>query len=211
MNHENIVKLYDYGETDELYYIIMEFVSYHTLANQIKTEAPFNMDFTQNIIGQTAQALDYAHGLGVIHRDVKPSNLLLRSPINGADYPQPVLTDFGIAKVEAPKTSWARTGFVGSFDYISPEQIQASDDVDCRTDIYSLGVLAFQMLAGELPFIADTHAATLIAHIQQPPPNLLAYNAAVPDRAAYAIMKAMAKDPQDRFESAASFAQALGA
>jgi tRNA A-37 threonylcarbamoyl transferase component Bud32 len=209
MDHDNIVKLYDYGETDDLYYIIMEFVSYHTLANQMKTAAPFDLDFTQHIICQTAQALDYAHNLGVIHRDVKPSNLLLRSSVKGTPYPQPVLSDFGIAKAEAPTTGWRRTGFVGSFDYISPEQIRASDDVDCRTDIYSLGVLAFQMLAGELPFSAETHAAMLIAHIQQPPPNLLAYNADVPDRTAYAIMRAMAKDPADRFADAASFAQAL--
>jgi hypothetical protein len=209
MDHKNIVKLYDYGETKELYYIIMEFVSYHTLAAWIKTDAPFGLDFTQHIICQTAQALDYAHKLGVIHRDVKPSNLLLRSPMKGENFPQPVLTDFGIAKVNTPKTGWRRTGFVGSFDYISPEQIRASDDVDYRTDIYSLGVLAFQMLSGQLPFPADTHAATLIAHIQQPPPNLLAYNPDIPDRTAYAIMRAMAKDPQDRFDNAVTFAEAL--
>jgi hypothetical protein len=209
MDHENIVKLYDYGEADVLYYIIMEFVSYHTLANQIKTQAPFSLGFTQYIIHQTAQALDYAHQQGIIHRDVKPSNILLRSPKNGEGYPQPVLTDFGIAKVITPRTSWRKTGFVGSFDYISPEQIRASDDVDCRTDIYSLGVLAFQMLSGQLPFAADTHAATLIAHIQQPPPNLLAYNPDIPDHTAYAIMKAMAKNPQDRFENAVTFAQVL--
>jgi tRNA A-37 threonylcarbamoyl transferase component Bud32 len=209
LDHPNIIKLIDYGESREMFYLIMEFVSYQTLATHIKGHAPLSLDFTREIIRQTSLGLDYAHQNGIIHRDIKPSNLLLRLPQAGNQYPQPVITDFGIAKMDG-QTRWGRRhGFVGSFGYISPEQIQVADNVDQRTDIYSLGVITFQMLTGRLPFAADSRAGTLIAHLQQPPPNILAFIPELPDSIAFAIRKAMAKDPQDRFTRASEFAQAL--
>jgi tRNA A-37 threonylcarbamoyl transferase component Bud32 len=209
LDHPNIIKLIDYGETREMFYLIMEFVSYQTLATQIKSNAPLSLDYTREIIRQTAQGLDYAHQNGIIHRDIKPSNLLLRPPVGGKKVHQPVITDFGIAKIDGQSRWRQRRGFLGSFGYISPEQIQASDKVDQRTDIYSLGVITFQMLTGHLPFEAVSRAGTLIAHLQQPPPNILAYIPEIPDSIAFAIRKAMAKDPQDRFGRAEQFAEAL--
>jgi tRNA A-37 threonylcarbamoyl transferase component Bud32 len=209
LEHPNIIKLYDYGETRELFYIIMEFISYQTLATQIASNAPLDLEFTRHIIQQTAQGLDYAHKRGIIHRDVKPANLLLRDSGPEDPLPQPVITDFGIAKTNQQHIWRQRRGFVGSYDYISPEQIQASEGVDHRTDIYSLGVIAFQMLTGKLPFPGESRAEILIAHLQRPAPNILAYNPEIPDQVAFAIRKAMAKNPQDRFESAGHFALAL--
>jgi serine/threonine-protein kinase len=161
------------------------------------------------MILQTTQALDYAHEKGIIHRDIKPSNLLLRPPSSGQAFPQPVLTDFGIAKSTHPSIWQPRRGFLGTVDYISPEQIRASEDVDHRTDIYSLGVMAFQLLSGRLPFQAGTRAEVLLAHLRQPAPNILAYNPELPDKIAFAIRKALAKDPNDRFDRAGDFSQAL--
>jgi tRNA A-37 threonylcarbamoyl transferase component Bud32 len=209
MEHANIIKLIDFGETGKYFYIVMEFISYQTLDTQIKTNAPLSLDFTRHIIHQAAQALDYAHQRGIIHRDIKPSNLLLREPAPGEIYPQPVITDFGIAKTNQKQRIRRHGGFVGTLDYISPEQIRASDHVDHRTDIYSLGIIAFQMLTGKLPFQSDTRAGTLIAHLHQPAPNILAYNPELPDQTAFAILKAMTKHPQDRFDQAIQFAQAL--
>jgi serine/threonine-protein kinase len=209
MDHDNIVKLLDYGETGELNYLIMEFISYQSLANRINSDAPLSLEYTSHIIGQTAQALDYAHQLGIIHRDIKPSNVLLRPSASTEQFPQPVLTDFGIAMIEIQSGKEFQDGLVGSLDYISPEQIQASEIIDHRADIYSLGVMAFQMLSGQLPFQTGNRAATLIAHIQQPAPNILAFEPNLPDKVAFAILKAMSKKPDDRFGRASDFAQAL--
>ncbi|MEN8240997.1 MAG: serine/threonine-protein kinase [Chloroflexota bacterium] len=209
LEHDNIVKLFDYGETDDLIYMIMEFISYQSLANQIKTEAPLSLKYTHQIITQIACALDYIHQQGTIHRDIKPSNILLR-PAQSKDHPpQAVLTDFGIAKTSTQSEQLRNQGFIGSLDYISPEQIQAAVNLDQRADIYSLGVMTFQMLAGNLPFQTKNRAATLIAHIQQPVPNILAYNPGLPDKVAFSIVKAMSKNPTDRFDRASDFAEAL--
>ena len=209
LEHNNIIKLIDYGETGELNYMILEFISNHTLANQISTHAPLNLKFTHSMIDQISQALDYAHQLGIIHRDIKPSNVLLRPPSEENRIPQPVLTDFGVAKADSQHNQSRKGGFVGSLDYISPEQIQASDQLDHRADIYSLGVMTFQMLTGQLPFHSNNRAATLIAHIRQPAPNILAYNPELPDKVAFAVLKAMSKNPEDRFNRASDFALAI--
>jgi len=207
LDHPNIVKLYDFGDTDGHLFMVMEFIPGDSLDAHFASYGPLPIDQFQQILKELASAIDYAHSQGVIHRDIKPSNVLLRNSHKGPLHP--VLTDFGIAKMIASTTEITQTGILGTFDFISPEQIQASSQVDGRTDIYSLGVLSFQLLTGQLPFQTRSWGATLIAHLQQPPPDPRLLRPEVTSRQAKAILRSLEKFPQNRFASAAEFSQAM--
>ena len=164
----------------------------------------------QHLVVDICKALDYAHKKGVIHRDIKPSNILLR-PVHrlGEIFHEPVLTDFGIAKMAAANNQITVAEIVGTLDYIAPEQIKASATVDHRADIYALGIMTFQMLTGRLPFPTRNPSATLISHLQHPPPNPQNFHPFIPDHIAQAIHKALEKEPDKRFASAGDFAEAI--
>jgi tRNA A-37 threonylcarbamoyl transferase component Bud32 len=206
LKHPNIVQVYDYFESDEICYIVMEYISGLNLSELIKHAGPLDIKLIQNLVGGIAKALDYAHNQGVVHRDIKPSNVMLR-PSNRAV--EPVLTDFGIAKLAASGTQITQTEIIGTLDYIAPEQIQAASTVDRRADIYALGIVVFQMLTGRLPFPTHNPGATLIGHLQHPPPNLQDIVPDIPDHIAQATKKALQKAPINRFASAGDFAAAL--
>jgi len=217
LHHSNIVQLIDYGSLDGVPYMVMEYLAGQSLSDLIRSRAPLSLDDTQCLIQDVAGALDYAHAQGVIHRDVKPSNVILQ-PITtaGAGESVPtrgeraVLTDFGIAKLIGGATHLTQTGFVGTFDYIAPEQIQNSPNVDGRADIYSLAVMAYQLLTGQLPFTGLSVGAVLIAHMQQPAPNIQTMRRDLSMMTAATIQRALEKDPQWRYPTAGEFANALG-
>ncbi len=203
LQHPHIVKVFDFGEQDGAPYMVMEFIGSGDLGGYLKRKGRLSLAEAQPIVTGDAGALDYAHAQGLVHRDIKPSNVML-------DGARPVLTDFGIAKIIGGQTRVTQTGgMLGTFDYIAPEQIQGAANVDGRADVYAFGVMAYQMLTGELPFKQQNPGALLIAHLTQPPPNP---RDLVPDlsrEAAHAIQRAMAKSPGERFATAGELAAAL--
>ena len=207
LDHPNIVHVTDFGEERGLYYIAMEMLSGPDLSRLIKEEKRISLDNTVGLLRGVADALDYAHMNGLVHRDIKPSNIMLDS----SNIPsRSVLTDFGIAKMIDAHTRITNTaGMLGTFDYMAPEQIQASADVDGHADIYALGVMTYQMLTGHLPFERPDTGSILLAHMSAPPPDVRELVSDIPRAAARAIQQAMAKNIQDRFSSAKEFVAAL--
>ncbi|MCB0119140.1 MAG: serine/threonine protein kinase [Anaerolineales bacterium] len=207
LDHPNIVHVTDFGEERGLYYIAMEMLSGPDLSRLIKEEKRISLDNTVGLLRGIADALDYAHMNGLVHRDIKPSNIMLDSSTIPS---RSVLTDFGIAKMIDAHTRITNTaGMLGTFDYMAPEQIQASADVDGHADIYALGVMTYQMLTGHLPFERPDTGAILLAHMSAPPPDARELVSDIPRAAARAIQQAMAKNIQDRFSSAKEFVAAL--
>jgi serine/threonine protein kinase len=200
LDHPNIVTVFDVGEEDGIPYFTMQYVD-QTLQDWVQKRGMLAPSEVIRIVGQVASALDYAHERGYVHRDVKPSNVLV------TEDGQAVLTDFGIAKA-ADSISLTRTGeLVGSPSYMSPEQIEGRD-VDYRSDIYSLGVVCYEMLTGRPPFTGPT-AAVLHAHVYETPRPLQDMNPQVPAAAARVVAKALAKKRDDRYASAGQMASAL--
>jgi serine/threonine-protein kinase len=202
LEHPNIVRVMDYGNENDAYYIVMELLSGPDLNHLLKQEKQFTLAKTVELLSGIASALDYAHQNGLVHRDIKPSNVMLDSSTTP---PRAVLTDFGIAKISDAHTRITNTGMLGTFDYIAPEQIQASAEVDGRADIYALGVMTYQMLTGRLPFERPNTGALLLAHLNAPPPDARELTQGLPRHASHAIQKAMAKDPKDRHATAGEF------
>jgi len=206
LEHPNIVRVVDYGDENGAYYIVMELLSGPDLNNLLKQEKQISLLDTVSLLRSVADALDYAHQHGLVHRDIKPSNVMLDSSTIPS---RAVLTDFGIAKISDAHTRITTTGMLGTFDYIAPEQIQASAEVDGRADIYALGVMAYQLLTGSLPFERPNTGALLLAHLNAPPPDARELLHSLPRHAAYAIQQAMAKEPAARYATAGEFITTL--
>lgn len=207
LKHRNIVAISDYGQNDDLAYMVMEYIDGPTLSGLMEEHGTFTLAQALPILKDVAAALDYAHEHNLVHRDVKPSNIMVEG--YGTPKQRAVLMDFGIARITGSTTTLTQSGVVGTFHYMCPEQIQSIEHIDGRADIYALGVLTHQLLTGKLPFNSPNPGAVLIAHLQQPPPDVRKTNAGIPRAAAYAIMRAMAKNPADRFPTVASFIEAL--
>jgi serine/threonine protein kinase len=204
MQHPHILSIFDFGESGGYTYLVMPLVSGGTLAQKIQGK-PLGLEYTARIISQVASALDYAHAQGIIHRDIKPSNILLDEQGNC------LLSDFGIARMVEGTASFTSTGVViGTPAYMSPEQGRG-EKLTPSSDIYSLGIVAYEMVTGRVPFLAETPVAVIFKHIQEtlPPPRAL--NPELPHPAEWAIQKALAKTPSERFGSAGDFAAALQA
>ncbi len=201
LNHPNILPVIDFGQENGLSFIVMKFVAGGTLKDRLSQ--PINLNETARIVEQIAAALDHAHQHGILHRDVKSSNVLL----DEGGWVQ--LADFGLAKMLSGDEGLTATGVgIGTPAYMSPEQGQGLA-VDQRTDVYSLGVLLYEMAAGRLPYDAETPMAIVFKHIYEPLPLPRRINPALPEEVERIILKAMAKSPADRYASAGALAQAL--
>lgn len=202
LSHPHIIKVFDYGEQGDLLYLVMELLKGGNLANMMR-EGPLPQDTIVRILEQIASALDYAHSLDIIHRDLKPQNVLLDAHTNVH------LTDFGLAKILDQETSLSDSGMArGTPAYMSPEQWM-SDPVDARTDIYCLGIMLYQMLSGELPFNARTPYGMLQMHVNEPPPSISSLRADLPVSVNGVIYQALAKSPEDRYQSAKELVEDL--
>jgi serine/threonine-protein kinase len=210
VDHPNIVPVFDAGEADGRLFIAMRYVSGQdgrTLLDAERTLAPARV---VHLITQVASALDDAHAGGLVHRDVKPGNMLI-SAVPGSDQPDHVyLSDFGLSK-EALSSSLTLTGqFLGTLDYMAPEQVEGHP-IDGRADLYALACTAFEMLAGAPPFKRDAGLAVLWAQLSEPAPSLIALRPDLPPAVDQVIARALAKSPDDRYANCAAFAAALRA
>lgn len=202
--HPNIVAIYDVGQDDRVHYIVMELVEGRNLKDLIRERAPFPVAGAFAIGRQVASALEFAHKRGLVHRDVKPQNILV-TPEGTAK-----VTDFGIAHgVSASQLTQAGM-VIGTVHYFSPEQAQGKTAAPA-SDIYSLGIILYEMLTGHLPFDADTPIGVAMQHLHNEPPSPWDYNPDLPARAVVPVMRALSKDPNRRFRDAAEFAAALAA
>jgi serine/threonine protein kinase len=206
--HPHIVPTHDFGEDQGFAYIVMEYIAGGTVREQMaKAEsiyARLSLPWTLKVIEQAALAHDIAQLNGVVHRDVKPANMLLRSE----DFM--LLSDFGIATILQSSLALSRTGStVGTPQYMAPEQGMPNAAIDGRTDIYALGVVLYQCITGRLPFVADTPIGIIMRHIQDPVPPPTLYVPGLPSRVERIILTAMAKDPNQRYQRAAEMAAEL--
>jgi eukaryotic-like serine/threonine-protein kinase len=203
LNHPSIIRVYDIDEIDGLFYMVMDLLPGGTLEARLR-EGGLDRQWSVDVIVKMAEALDYAHAQGVIHRDIKPSNILL-----DADS-RPVLADFGIARmaqVEGDPNLTATGVVMGTPAYMAPEQLSGGQ-LDARSDIYSLGVVLYQLLAGRAPFTGDT-MAVVTAHLTKQPQALRELVSDLPPALDAVVLQALAKQPEHRFKSAGVFAQAL--
>lgn len=201
LRHPNIPSVYDFGEQDGATYIVSEFVEGGTLAEHLGE--PMDPAACLQILGPLASALDYAHSKGVIHRDVKPSNVLL------SDDGVPLLSDFGIARIVNDAPGVTRSGVtVGTPEYLAPEQA-AGNVVGPGVDIYALAVIAYQLLTGSVPYTGDTPLAVMMAHVHDPLPMPRDRNAALSEAVQDVLVKGLAKKPEDRYPSAGELLEEL--
>ena len=201
LQHRHIVRLYDAAQAQGMLFMAIELAEGGSLEQRLRS-GPLDLLTTARVLAQVAAALDHAHRQGVVHRDVKPNNILFTR--DG----RVLLSDFGIASVAGASRLTQSGAKVGTPAYFSPEQALGLSQPDPRSDVYALGVVAYQLLAGRLPFERDNPLAILLAHLDEPPPPL---PASVPQPVQMAVMRALAKSPEQRFTSAGAFAQAVAA
>jgi len=205
LTHPNIVPLYTFGEAEGMMYFVMGFVQGESLGTKLKRKGKLDAAEVRRILSETATALHYAHDRGVVHRDIKPDNILIDDETG-----KPMLTDFGVAKSVASEETLTQLGTaLGTPYYMSPEQAAGDRDVDGRSDLYSLGIVGYQLLSGRLPYEGESIRDVLVQHVtKEPLPLDLAEPSAPPDLAA-AISMCLAKDREDRLPDGRALAAAL--
>ncbi len=206
LDHENIIPIYQFREQDGVYFLAMKYVEGHDLASELSTAAEHNrlLDTRRalRILEQVASALDHAHQKGVIHRDVKPSNILISEENDRA-----ILTDFGLVLAESVDKTMG-TAF-GTPRYIAPEQAIASEKAVPQSDIYSLAVVAYELFTGQTPFTGDTPMEIALSHVSDPPPKPRSINPRIPAAVEKELLRALEKEPEKRHNSATAFVEVL--
>lgn len=207
LEHPNIMPVHEYGEQAGIAYLVMPYVSGGTLRDELEREGPLTLQKTMDYLDQLSAALDFAHEHGVIHRDIKPANIMVTNE------GRLILSDFGLVKIvaagQAPQVRLTGAGApIGTPDYMAPEQV-IGEEVDTRADLYSLGVILFQMLTGTTPFQGETPMQIAAQHLQIPPPSPQMLRPDLPIAAEQVVLRAMAKRPGDRFMRAEEMARAF--
>jgi len=204
--HPNIVPLHAFGEVDGMPYFVMGYVRGESLAERMRRDGKLPEDEARRILAEIADGLDHAHRQGVVHRDVKPENVLLEDASGRA-----LLTDFGVAKTMRQAETLTQHGsVVGTPHYMSPEQAAGRGDIDGRSDIYSLGIMGYAMLAGRLPFEGNSAGDILTRHLTQEPPPLRSLAPTISDSTLQAIERCLAKDPAKRWQDSRALKATLG-
>jgi serine/threonine-protein kinase len=202
LEHANIVPVYDYSEYERRPYLVMKYIEGETLKARLKRGA-LDLEVIDDVVESVGAALDYAHRRGVLHRDVKPANVLLAE--DGHVY----LTDFGLARIaRASESTFSADRLLGTPQYISPEQARGLRELDNGTDIYSFGVMLYEMVVGRVPYSADTPFAVVHDHIYTPLPPPRSINPAVSDEMQRVLFKALAKERADRYADVGALLEA---
>lgn len=203
LSHPNIVSVFDVGREGSVYYMVMEYVQGPSLIQLIKKEGPLSPEKAVYIASQICDGLSHAHRHGIIHRDIKPHNILV------AEDHRYKVTDFGISYFPSASTITTKTGYVmGSVHYFSPEQASGGQ-IDCSSDIYSLGILLYEMLTKKVPFNGTSSISIALKHLQEPVPDPRIYNPAIPEALRQVLLRALDKDPKKRYQTAAEMKHAL--
>jgi serine/threonine protein kinase len=204
LQHPHILPVFDYGQADGYSYLVMPFIQSGTLTDSL-TGVPAPLPRIRQVITQIGEALNYAHARGSVHRDVKPSNVLIDESGNC------LLADFGLARMTEDSVNLTSSGTIlGTPAYMSPEQ-GSGQKVDARSDIYSLGIIFYEMATGRVPYKAETPIAVIFKHIRDPLPPARTLNPELPEAVELAIQKALSKSPEDRYQTAAELVQAVQA
>jgi serine/threonine-protein kinase len=205
--HPHIVPIYSVGEGLGLVYFVMGYVDGESVAGRVKRKGPLPVEEARRIMKESADALSAAHAVGIVHRDIKPDNILLEGTRGRV-----MVTDFGIAKALSQTSGATLTGAgvaIGTPSFMSPEQAAGEKEIDGRSDLYSLGIVTYQMLSGELPFSAPTVAGILMKQITEPAPDLRERRPDVPEDLALAVARCLEKDPENRWPTADALRRAL--
>ncbi len=204
ISHPHAISVTDFGEGEKgIVFLVMEYLSGQTLKNIIRNEGPLPLARVVEIVKQVGGALEAAHEQGVVHRDLKSDNIMLASTASG-DYAK--VLDFGIAKIKEPEGAYdphltSPDHVIGTPQYMSPEQCSQSPDIDARSDIYSLGVIIFEMLVGHVPFTGDSPTAIMLKHLQHPAPSVLTERDDLPMVVGTVVARALEKRPEDRYQT----------
>jgi eukaryotic-like serine/threonine-protein kinase len=202
LNHPNIATLYSFVRQGEDFFMVMEFVRGETLDDLIRRTGAMPVDKAIGLLCQAIEGIDHAHRMGIIHRDVKPANMMM------TETGTLKVMDFGIARVLGTSRMTKQGNIVGTIEYMSPEQVRGQE-TDARSDIYSLGILLYEMLTGRVPFSSDSEFDLMKMQIDDAPQPPRVFAAQIPQAVEQAIMRALAKRPEARFQSAADFRNAL--
>lgn len=203
LQHPHIVQLFDYGVEDDILYLVIPYISGGSLEDVMR-DGKLDQNFIEKVLSQISGALDFAHRQGVVHRDLKPGNILLDGDGNA------LLADFGIAKITGDTGNLTGTGVVGTPAYMSPEQCQGVQ-LDARSDIYALGVVIYEMLTGTTPYQADTPVQVMMKHVYDPAPDILTVVSTLPTAVGLVMYKVLAKEPNERYQTASAFAKDISA
>ncbi|MBX6379007.1 MAG: serine/threonine protein kinase, partial [Clostridia bacterium] len=204
LSHPNIVALYDVGRDGDVLYLVMEYVDGESLKERLRREGPMEPADAVRVVLQVLEALAHAHAHGVVHRDIKPHNILVTDGLHVK------VTDFGIARAVDHATIVHTGTIIGSAHYFSPEQARGRM-ADARSDLYSTGVVLYELLSGRVPFQGDSPVSVAVQHVQEPPPPLEDVRPGLPEGLGAIVRKALAKDPAQRYQTAAGFRDDLEA
>jgi serine/threonine-protein kinase len=216
ISHPHAINVTDFGESDNgVVYLVMEYLKGRTLKDIVRSGGPMPLARVVEIVRQVSGALEAAHAEGVVHRDLKSDNIMLEEAAGGGDWAK--VLDFGIAKIKQTAHSVHETDpgltapnlIIGTPQYMSPEQCSQASDIDARSDIYSFGVIIYEMLVGHVPFTADSPTGVMMKHIQEPAPSILDERKDLPAGVGRVIARALAKRPEDRFQKTSELYEAL--